>query len=401
MPKINRFSEEVATPHPRRNTPNARGGRPVGGAMPKSWGSVNRITIPVIEDCTAQNPIASRIQPATRMTRLPPPSRRIRRPIATMNGSNRPHTTQSSALIANTCAQFTPPPPRPRRIASCAVKSRVRQTTLESASIAKRLAPMVDSELGDSLTRAIFDRTSVRANGSLPCSRRVAARSPLRSVWSAVRAESAAFDADFVGSTGYSLNVGAPTPGSSLSARTASMSPVRSSLLVAAIGLIGIVPGARRERVESARAPAPKLHLEEVGSDSTSFDVIATMIVGPTEVLVWDAQYHAAEARRLADRVAATGKHLKAVVISHPDHDHYSGAAAIVERFPGTPVYMTAKALAHFDTTKQYFQREKTRRPGVMTDSLVTPQLLPSTHLTVDGEELTVIPDLTGDVVIP
>jgi len=179
------------------------------------------------------------------------------------------------------------------------------------------------------------------------------------------------------------------------------MSPVRSSLLVAAIGLIGIVPGARRERVESARAPAPKLHLEEVGSDSTSFDVIATMIVGPTEVLVWDAQYHAAEARHLADRIAATGKHLKAVVISHPDHDHYSGAAAIVERFPGTPVYMTAKALAHFDTTKQYFQREKTRRPGVMTDSLVTPQLLPSTHLTVDGEELTVIPDLTGDVVIP
>ncbi len=26
---------------------------------------------------------------------------------------------------------------------------------------------------------------------------------------------------------------------------------------------------------------APKLHLEEVGSDSTSFDVVATLIVGP------------------------------------------------------------------------------------------------------------------------
>ena len=147
--------------------------------------------------------------------------------------------------------------------------------------------------------------------------------------------------------------------------------------------------------------PASKLHIEEVGSDSTSFDVVATMIVGPTEVLLWDAQYHLADAQRLADRIAATGKHLKAIVISHPDHDHYSGAAVIVERFPGTPVYMTAKALAHFDTTKYQFQREKSRRANILADSLVTPQVLPSTHLTVDGEELTVIPDLTGDVMPP
>jgi len=132
-----------------------------------------------------------------------------------------------------------------------------------------------------------------------------------------------------------------------------------------------------------------------------SFDVVATMIIGPTEVLLWDAQYHASDARRLADRIAATGKHLKAIVISHPDHDHYSGAAAIVERFPGTPVYMTAKALAHYDTTKYYFQREKSRRPAMLADSLVTPQLLPSLHLTVDGEDLQVIPDLTGDVITP
>ena len=174
----------------------------------------------------------------------------------------------------------------------------------------------------------------------------------------------------------------------------------RSSASILAVMLLGFGAGPQRERTTTG-ATAPKLQIEEVGSDSTSFDVVATMIVGPTEVLLWDAQYHVADARRLADRIAATGKHLKAIVISHPDHDHYSGAAVIVERFPGTPVYMTAKALAHFDTTKQYFAREKSRRPEVMADSLVTPQPLPSTHLTIDGEELTVIPDLTGDVGIP
>src|SRR3954462_7793756 len=86
--------------------------------------------------------------------------------------------------------------------------------------------------------------------------------------------------------------------------------------------------------------PAPKLHLEEIGADSTSFNVVATLIVGPTEIIAWDAQYHIADAKQLADRIAASGKKLKAIVISHPDHDHYSGAAVLVERFPGTPVYM-------------------------------------------------------------
>lgn len=174
------------------------------------------------------------------------------------------------------------------------------------------------------------------------------------------------------------------------------MPAARSSVVFLALALFGFHAPSRE-----SSPPAPKLHIEEVGSDSTSFDVVATMVVGPTEVVLWDAQYHVADARRLADRIAATGKHLKAIVISHPDHDHYSGAAAIVERFPGTPVYMTAKALAHYDTTKYYFQREKSRRPAMLPDSLVTPQVLPFTRLTLDGEELQVIPDLTGDVLVP
>jgi glyoxylase-like metal-dependent hydrolase (beta-lactamase superfamily II) len=149
-------------------------------------------------------------------------------------------------------------------------------------------------------------------------------------------------------------------------------------------------------------ARAPTLHLEEVGADSTAFDVVSTLIVGPTEVLLWDAQYHVSDATRVADRIAATGKHLKAIVISHPDHDHYMGTAVIVQRFPGTPVYMTAAALAEFKRTAfQSFGGEKARNPTQTPDSLVTPQVLPSMHLTVDGEAIEVVPDLTGDVLTP
>lgn len=160
-----------------------------------------------------------------------------------------------------------------------------------------------------------------------------------------------------------------------------------------------LAAGLLQAQTKQAGAPTSKLHLEEVGSDSMSFDVVATMIVGPTEVLLWDAQYHVADARRLADRIAATGKHLKAIVLSHPDHDHFGGAAVIVERFPGTPVYMTLTALAEYTKTAQRdFGGEKSRRPDMLADSIVTPRALPSNHLTVDGEAIELVPDLTGDV---
>jgi glyoxylase-like metal-dependent hydrolase (beta-lactamase superfamily II) len=167
---------------------------------------------------------------------------------------------------------------------------------------------------------------------------------------------------------------------------------------VAAVGILGAGLGLSAAR-SSRRAG---LRLEEVGADSTAFDVTATLVIGPTEVLLWDAQYHLSDAKRLADRVAATGKHLTAIVISHPDHDHYMGAAVLVERFPGTPVYFTPTALDEYrKTAAQALEGEKRRPTKEAPDSVVTGQPLPSNRLTVDGETIEVIPDLAGDVLRP
>jgi glyoxylase-like metal-dependent hydrolase (beta-lactamase superfamily II) len=181
------------------------------------------------------------------------------------------------------------------------------------------------------------------------------------------------------------------------SSRRVSRAARNVSILAALIAAAAVVI----QRTPAASAStAPKLSIEEIGSDTTAFDVVATLITGPREALLWDTQYHLADARHLADRVAASGKRLKAIVISHPDHDHFAGAAAIVERFPGTPVYMTAKALEEYKrTAPPAFRNEKSRAPQLLPDSIVTPQVLPSMQLTVDGEKVEVIPDLTGDVI--
>ncbi|HEX8943688.1 MAG TPA: MBL fold metallo-hydrolase [Gemmatimonadaceae bacterium] len=168
------------------------------------------------------------------------------------------------------------------------------------------------------------------------------------------------------------------------------------------VSLVAVLFGVHVGPLVSRSTTASKLRLEEVGSDSMSFDVVSTLIVGPTEALLWDGQYHLADARRMADRIAASGTHLKAIVISHPDHDHYAGTAAIVERFPGTPVYMTPAALAVYTATAERgFQMERSRNPAALPDSLVTIRPLPSLHLTVDGEDVEVVPDLTGDSPTP
>src|SRR6478735_1573535 len=175
----------------------------------------------------------------------------------------------------------------------------------------------------------------------------------------------------------------------------------RVARVISLTGVTVALALASLDRPHTASASvAPKLQIEEVGADSTAFDVVATIVMGPREALLWDTQYHLADARRLADRIAASGRHLTGIIISHPDHDHFAGAAAIVERFPGTPVYMTAKALEEYKrTAPTAFNNEKSRAPQMLPDSIVTPQPLPSMQLTVDGEKVEVIPDLTGDVI--
>ena len=150
----------------------------------------------------------------------------------------------------------------------------------------------------------------------------------------------------------------------------------------------------------AAAAVQNQLRLEHVGAGSdAAFRVVATIIVGPTESVVWDGQYTVTDGKRLADRIAATGTRLKAMVISHADHDHYMGAMEVLKRFPGTPVYMAASTLADFkERSAQDLAAERKRPNADAPDTLVTPQLLPREPLTVDGHRLEVIADLGGDV---
>jgi hypothetical protein len=69
------------------------------------------------------------------------------------------------------------------------------------------------------------------------------------------------------------------------------------------------------------------------------------------------------------------------------------------ERFPDTPIYMTADALEQFKRMSgEELARNKASAPSETPDSVPTPEVLPTTIFTVDGETVEVIKDFQGDV---
>lgn len=164
-----------------------------------------------------------------------------------------------------------------------------------------------------------------------------------------------------------------------------------------------------------ARAHHATLQLREYSADSAAFDVNSTLIYGATEAILVDAQYRVSDATRVADLIAASGKHLKAIFITHPDDDHYFGVATIVSRFPGTPVYMSPMGIEEFKAREVPMfaaLKERLRNPPPgwipppslikeIPDSLIMPVAPPSSHLTIDGVDVQIMADRQGDVLKP
>ena len=153
---------------------------------------------------------------------------------------------------------------------------------------------------------------------------------------------------------------------------------------------------------DCARSESETLHLAVFIGAADSWDVTSTLIYGKSEAILVDCQFRISQAKKLADQVAAMGRRLKAIIITHPDNDHYIGTAVLRERFPDTPIYMTAAALEEFRRTSgAALASKKASAPSETPAGLPTPDVLPATIPTVDGETVEVIKDLQGDVLKP
>ena len=125
--------------------------------------------------------------------------------------------------------------------------------------------------------------------------------------------------------------------------------------------------------------------------------VASTIIEGKDNVILVDSQYILSEASKVADKIAATGKNLQAIWITHAHPDHYLGLEAVLEKFPDTPVYSTADVVEIIkQRTDNYIQNAKKNYGDDITSNPVFPEVYTKDFLELDGEKIEIF-DQPGD----
>lgn len=87
-------------------------------------------------------------------------------------------------------------------------------------------------------------------------------------------------------------------------------------------------------------------------SSLENFGVTSVLIEGKKELLLVDAQFSNAEAKRIVEVIKSTNKPLKTIYISHYDPDFYFGLKLIVDAFPQVNILSTAQTAYLIDETK-------------------------------------------------
>ena len=119
------------------------------------------------------------------------------------------------------------------------------------------------------------------------------------------------------------------------------------------------------------------------------FAVSSTLVSGPKEAVLFDAQFSVKDGEKLVEMIQKSGKKLTRIVITSGDPDFYFGLQPLVKAFPEAKVVATAEVVKHINATKQaklaYWGPQM--KDGAPTQVYV-PQELTANTFTIDGEKV-------------
>ncbi len=119
------------------------------------------------------------------------------------------------------------------------------------------------------------------------------------------------------------------------------------------------------------------------------FAVSSTLVYGPTEAVLFDAQFSVKDGDALVEKIRKSGKTLNKIVITSGDPDFYFGLQPLVKAFPNAKVVATQKVVDHINATKaaKLAFWGPQMKDGAPTQ-LIVPQVIASTTFLVDGEKV-------------
>lgn len=141
---------------------------------------------------------------------------------------------------------------------------------------------------------------------------------------------------------------------------------------------------------QSLAAPPLDVTVFNPGKEAI-FPVTSTIVYGPHEAMLVDAQFQKRYADELIQRIKATGKTLKYIYISHSDPDYYFGLAEIKKAFTEARVVSTAQTAYLISATKEAKLKVWKDKLGADAPAeLPVPEAVTSDELTLDGEKISV-----------
>ena len=124
------------------------------------------------------------------------------------------------------------------------------------------------------------------------------------------------------------------------------------------------------------------------GSEAV-FPVTSTIVYGPHEAMLVDAQFQKRYATELVQLIKSTNRTLKYIYISHSDPDYYFGLAEVAQAFPEARIISTPQTAYLISATKDAkLNVWKEALGGDAPSTFQIPEGIPSKELTIDGERI-------------
>ena len=119
------------------------------------------------------------------------------------------------------------------------------------------------------------------------------------------------------------------------------------------------------------------------------FAVSSTLVSGPKEAVLFDAQFSVKDGEALVEKIRHSGKTLNKIVITSGDPDFYFGLEPLVKAFPDAKVVATAEVVKHINATKEaklayWGPQMKDGAPK----QVYVPQALTTNTFSIDGEKV-------------
>ncbi len=156
---------------------------------------------------------------------------------------------------------------------------------------------------------------------------------------------------------------------------------MRSLALLAATWLLLGGSGATAE---------PTLSIRTYASSETSAHLNAHLLLGEREALLVDASMTRADAEKVAELVARSGRRLRAIFVTNSQPDKYLGLPVLTARFPEARVVSTPEVVADIAARGPRYLARLRERYGedVIAATLVLPEPLSEDALEIEGHTL-------------